>query len=47
MFRALALHQSSYISLTSALFPFCIGAHGWVAKIYQPWQQFHLGARCQ
>ena len=27
--------------------PFCVGAHGWVARICEPWERFHLGAGCQ
>ena len=38
-----------YISEMGALLPFCIGAHGWAARIWQPWEQYksHLGASCQ
>ena len=36
-----------YISVTVALLPFCVGAHGWVARICEPWERFHLGAGCQ
>jgi len=32
------------ISVTGALLPFCMGAHGWVAMICQSWEQSHLGA---
>ena len=40
-------HCIYYISVTGALLPFCVGAHGWVARICQPWEQSHLGAGCQ
>ena len=29
------------------LLPFCVGAHGWVARICQLWKQSHLGAGCR
>ena len=27
------------MSVMGALFSFCVGAHGWVARICQPWEQ--------
>ena len=35
------------ISVMGAHLPFCMGAHGWVARICPPWEQSHLGAGCQ
>jgi len=35
------------ISVAGALFPLCVGTHGWVARICQPWEQSHPGAGCQ
>ena len=43
----LCFHRIYYISITCANLPFCVGVHGWVARICQPWKQSYLGAGCQ
>ena len=45
-YPSLFFHSIYYISVSGALLTFCVGAHGWVARICQPWEQSHLGASC-
>ena len=45
--QSLLLSTCTYISVTGALLPFWVGAHGFVSRICQPWEQSHLGAGCQ